>query len=141
MVGPVGNTELGGRWRHVHHLQVAYEEAIASSSHFRENLRPYRPARSRRKIAYGVLRSGIRLLTSVVEPANLAQKRKEGRFPASLIYTPCALPLTLCMIRGEFLYTLCTLNTSSGWCRATSFASSRVEQTALASPPFFKLRI
>lgn len=68
-------------------------------------------------------------------------KRKEGRFPASLIYTPCALPLTFCTIRGEFLYTLCTLNTSSGWCRATSFASSRVEQIALASPPFFKLRI
>ena len=114
MVGPTGDTELGGRQRRVHHLQVAYEEAIASSSQFRESAAPYRPARSRRNFAYGVLRPGIRLLTSVVEPANLAQKRKEGRLPTSLNYTPCALPLTFCMIRGEFLYTLCTLNTSSG---------------------------
>ena len=25
MVGPVGNTELGGRWRRVHHIRSAYE--------------------------------------------------------------------------------------------------------------------
>ena len=68
MVGPVGNTELGGRWRRVHHLQVAYEEAIASLSHFQENLRPYRLARSRRKIPYGVLRAGIRVGTAVLDP-------------------------------------------------------------------------
>lgn len=72
MVGPVGNTELGGCWRCVHHLQVAYEEAVTSSSHFRENSRPYRFARSRKNFAYGALRSEIRLLTSVVEPLNLA---------------------------------------------------------------------
>lgn len=84
MVGPVGNTELGGRWRRVHHLQVAYEEAIASSSYFRENLRPYRLARSRRNFAYGALRSEIRARTAVHGPLNTAQKRKEGRFPASL---------------------------------------------------------
>ena len=85
MVGPVGNTELGGRWRRGHHLQVAYEEAVTSSSHFRESLRPYRPARSRRNFAYGVLRSEIRARTAVHGPLNTAQKRKEGRFPASLI--------------------------------------------------------
>ena len=69
----------------VHHLQVAYEEAIASSSHFRENLRPYRLARSRKIFAYGALRSEIRARTAVHGPLNTAQKRKEGRFPASLI--------------------------------------------------------
>ena len=77
MVGPVGNTELGGRWRRVHHLQVAYE--------FRENLRPYRAARNGRKIAYGALRSEIRARTAVHGPLNTAQKRKEGRLPASLV--------------------------------------------------------
>ena len=77
MVGPVGNTELGGRWRRVHHLQVAYE--------FRESAAPYRPARSRKNFAYGVLRSEIRARTAVHGPLNTAQKRKEGRFSASLI--------------------------------------------------------
>ena len=76
MVGPVGNTELGGRWRRVHHLQVAYE--------FREAVRAYEAARSRRNFAYGALRSEIRARTSVHGPPNTAQKRKEGRFPASL---------------------------------------------------------
>lgn len=70
MVGPVGNTELGGRWRRVHHLQVAYEEAIASSSHFRESAAPYRLARSWRKIAYGVYRSEIRPFAVVRGPIN-----------------------------------------------------------------------
>lgn len=85
MVGPVGNTELGGRWRRVHHLQVAYEEAIASSSHFRETVRAYEAARSGKIFAYGALRSEIRARTAVHGPLNTAQKRKEGRLPASLI--------------------------------------------------------
>lgn len=76
MVGPVGNTELGGRWRRVHHLQVAYE--------FREIVWPYRPARNGKIFAYGALRSEIRARTAVHGPLNTAQKRKEGRFPASL---------------------------------------------------------
>lgn len=77
MVGPVGNTELGGRWRRVHHLQVAYE--------FREAVRAYEAARSRKIFAYGALRSEIRARTAVHGPLNTAQKRKEGRLPASLI--------------------------------------------------------
>lgn len=90
MVGPVGNTELGGRWRRVHHLQVAYEEAVASSKEFRESAAPYRLARSRRNFAYGVLRSEIRLLTSVVEPANASYPIccswcKVSSYPSALI--------------------------------------------------------
>ena len=77
MVGPVGNTELGGRWRRGHHLQVAYE--------FREAVRAYEAARSGKIFAYGALRSEIRARTAVHGPLNTAQKRKEGRLPASLI--------------------------------------------------------
>ena len=76
MVGPVGNTELGGRWRRVDHLQVAYEEAIASSSHFRESAAPYRPARSGRNFAYGVFRSEIRARTAVHGPLNTAKEKR-----------------------------------------------------------------
>ena len=77
MVGPVGNTELGGRWRRVHHLQVAYE--------FRESAAPYRPARSWRKIAYGVYRSEIRARTTVHGPTNTAKREKRGGCPPLLI--------------------------------------------------------
>ena len=71
MVGPVGNTELGGRWRRVDHLQVAYEEAVASSSHFRDFAAAYRAARSRKNFAYGALRSEIRARTAVHGPPEL----------------------------------------------------------------------
>lgn len=71
-VGPVGNTASRGRARHVHHQHVAYEEAIASSdvgaSQFREIVRPYRAARSRRKIAYGVCPVEIRAFAVVRGP-------------------------------------------------------------------------
>ena len=57
---PVGNTASRGRARRVHHLQVAYE--------FRETMRPYRAARSRRKIAYGVCPVEIRAFAVVRGP-------------------------------------------------------------------------
>ena len=68
MVGPVGNTELGGRWRRVHHLQVAYE--------FREAVRAYEAARNRRIFAYGALRSEIRARTAVHGPLNTAKEKR-----------------------------------------------------------------
>ena len=37
---------------------------------FRDFVAPYRPARSRRKIAYGVIRTGIRARTLVHGPAS-----------------------------------------------------------------------
>jgi hypothetical protein len=73
MVGPVGNTELAGRARRVHHFQDVYRPY---SMQFRENLRPYRTARNGRNFAYGVLRSEIRARTAVHGPTNSAKEKR-----------------------------------------------------------------
>ena len=74
----------GGRQWHT----KAYRKRVE----FRDFAAARRPARSRRKIAYGVIRAGIRARTSVHGPPELAltnlQTRKEGRLPASLIAYP-----------------------------------------------------
>ena len=71
MVGPVGNTELGSRWRRVDHLQVAYE--------FRENLRPYRAARSRKNFAYGGVTVGNSGRDSRPRPAELVLTNRTAK--------------------------------------------------------------
>ena len=48
----------------------SHNDLHIEGAEFRDFVAPYRLARSRRKIAYGVIRTGIRLLTSVVEPAS-----------------------------------------------------------------------
>ena len=64
MGGPFGNTGLLSRARSVHQDKWPYRVR------FREFVAPYRPARSRRKIAYGVLRTGNRVRTAVHDPAS-----------------------------------------------------------------------
>ena len=48
----------------------SHNDLHIEGAEFRDFVAARRPARSTRKFAYGVIRTGIRLLTSVVEPAS-----------------------------------------------------------------------
>ena len=97
MVEPSGNTGLYDRVRPV--TFKIYGSHIERSCggrelmEFREFVGPYRTARSRRKIAYGVLRTGIRPFAFVRGPVKLALTNRMGKKRGAVARSSLKTPL------------------------------------------------